>query len=85
MRPLIIFGPSGVGKGTIISSLQQRNPDVFKLTLSFTTRQPRKGEVHGWHYNFISGEEFERKVDRNEMLEHKTVFGNMYGTSRKSV
>jgi guanylate kinase len=43
MKPLIIFGPSGVGKGTIISFLQQKNPNLFKLTLSFTTRQPRKG------------------------------------------
>lgn len=54
MKPLIIFGPSGVGKGTIINSLHQRSPNLFKLTLSYTTRQPRKGEVHGWHYNFIS-------------------------------
>lgn len=54
MKPLIIFGPSGVGKGTIIKHLQSKSPNLFQLTLSFTTRQPRKGEIHGIDYNFIS-------------------------------
>ena len=53
MRPLIVVGPSGVGKGTIINHLISRNPRM-ELTISYTTRQKRGNEVNGIHYHFIS-------------------------------
>ena len=54
MKPLIIFGPSGVGKGTIINYLIKKNPDLFKLSVSYTTRKPRNGQLNGVHYFFVS-------------------------------
>ncbi len=57
---MVITGPSGVGKGTIIEELKKLNKDLFSLSVSFTTRSPRPGEIHGVHYYFISKEEFEK-------------------------
>ena len=56
--PLIISGPSGSGKGTIINFLLKKYPDVFSLSCSYTTRNPREGEIHGKHYFFVTDEEF---------------------------
>ena len=59
-RPLIIAGPSGVGKGTLIKRLTEQDfPDRFGFSVSYTTRKPRPGEVDGVHYNFVERSDFE--------------------------
>jgi guanylate kinase len=62
MKSLIVIGPSGVGKGTVISSLLKRH-SIFQFVLSFTTRPPRQGEIDGKHYYFINKEEFSTRAD----------------------
>ena len=77
----VISGSSGVGKGTVIKEFLKRNPD-FKLSVSCTTRKPREGEMHGKNYFFLSREEFEACIKRNEFLEWAEFSGNLYGTQR---
>ena len=81
---LIISGPSGTGKGTLVKKLMDNDP-TFRFSCSVTTRKPRTGEVDGVHYHFVSVEEYERLVAENAFLEHATVHGNHYGTLRKPV
>ncbi len=80
---LIISGPSGSGKGTIVERLC-RNDD-FSLSISATTRKPREYEKDGVHYFFHTREEFEQMRDRMELLEWAEFCGNYYGTPRKYV
>ena len=81
---LIISGPSGTGKGTLVEKLMQSDP-TFRFSCSVTTRAPRTGEVNGVHYHFVSVEEYEKLVAENAFLEHATVHGNHYGTLRKPI
>jgi guanylate kinase len=81
---LVVTGPSGVGKGTLIKRLRERLPD-FDLSVSATTRPPRPGEVEGRDYHFLSTEEFERRLARGDFLEHASYAGNLYGTLRSEV
>lgn len=81
---LIISGPSGTGKGTLVKKLMDSDPS-FRFSCSVTTRAPRVGEIDGVHYHFVSVEEYERLVAENAFLEHATVHGNHYGTLRKPV
>ena len=80
----VVTGPSGVGKGTLIAMLRERIPDLA-VSVSATTRRPREGEEDGRDYFFLSEEEFVRKVDRGEFLEHARYSGNLYGTLREEV
>lgn len=80
----VITGPSGVGKGTLIRALCKRIPEL-ELSISATTRKPRPGEEDGVDYHFLSHQEFERRVEAGEFLEHATYSGNMYGTLRSEV
>jgi guanylate kinase len=80
----VITGPSGVGKGTLISELLQRI-EGLELSVSATTRQPRDGEVDGRAYHFLADEEFDRRARNGEFLEHATYSGNRYGTLRSEV
>ena len=80
MKSLIVIGASGVGKGTIIKHLLSRS-SALSLVLSFTTRPIRPKEKHGIDYYFVTHEEFEKR--KPEMLEHKQVFKNSYGTSHQ--
>jgi len=80
-RVLVVTGPSGVGKGTLIKALRSEFPDL-RLSVSATTRAPRSGEVDGRDYHFLSPEDFDRKVEAGEFLEHATYAGNRYGTLR---
>jgi guanylate kinase len=81
---LVITGPSGVGKGTLISALCRHFPDL-RLSVSATTRPPRSGERDGCEYHFLRPEEFDRRVQAGEFLEHADYAGNRYGTLRSEV
>lgn len=83
-RVFVITGPSGVGKGTLIAGLRERLPDL-ELSVSATTRDPRPGEVNGEAYHFLDPDEFERRVEAGEFLEHAAYSGNRYGTLRSEV
>jgi guanylate kinase len=83
-RVFVITGPSGVGKGTLIRSLRERMPGLA-LSTSATTRAPREGELDGREYHFLDREEFARRADANEFLEHAAYSGNRYGTLRSEV
>src|SRR3954451_9638834 len=83
-KVFVITGPSGVGKGTLIRELLKRLPDL-ELSISATTREPREGEVDGRDYHFLSAEEFEQRMRREDFLEYATYSGNSYGTLRTEV
>lgn len=81
---LIVSGPSGVGKGTLVEILRKYDPN-FKLSCSVTTRGPRPGEIDGVHYHFITNEKYDQMLAENAFLEHAVVHENRYGTPRKPV
>lgn len=81
---IVLSGPSGVGKSTVISELLSSRRDIH-FSVSFTTRQPRVGEEHGVNYNFVAREEFERMIRDNEFLEYAQYVDNYYGTSLKII
>jgi guanylate kinase len=83
-KVFVITGPSGVGKGTLIRELLTRLPDL-ELSISATTREPREGEVDGRDYHFLSPEEFEQRMRREDFLEYATYSGHRYGTLRTEV
>ena len=83
--PFVLSGPSGCGKGTIVKELLKKYPDTFALSVSATTRAPRIGEVDGVHYYFITREEFERRIDDQQILEYTSYCGNYYGTPKKEL
>src|ERR1700709_16389 len=83
-KVFVITGPSGVGKGTLIRELLQRLPDL-ELSISPPTRAPREGEVDGRDYHFLSPEQFEERMRREDFLEYATYSGNSYGTLRSEV
>ena len=84
MAVLVVTGPSGVGKGTLIRHLLERRPD-YRLSVSATTRAPRPGEVDGRDYHFLSQQEFERRLAAADFLEHALYAGNHYGTLKEEV
>lgn len=81
---IVLSGPSGAGKGTVLAKATQLNKDL-KISISCTTRSPREGEVDGVDYYFKTREEFLQMVHNNELLEYANVFENLYGTSRRFV
>lgn len=81
---IVITGPSGVGKGTIVRSLIQKYPQLH-LSISATTRNPRSGEVDGRDYYFLSREEFQSAIADGEFLEWAEYAGNYYGTPKTKV
>jgi guanylate kinase len=83
-RTLVITGPSGVGKGTLIRLLLAQFPGM-SLSVSATTRAPRPGEEDGVDYHFLTPEEFQRRIDEGEFLEWAEYSGNRYGTLRSEL
>jgi guanylate kinase len=83
-RVIIVSGPSGVGKSTICREVVKRLDNVC-LSVSVTTRPKSEGEVDGEDYWFISESEFRERIDNDLLLEYAEVFGNLYGTPRKTV
>jgi guanylate kinase len=83
-RVFVITGPSGVGKGTLIRTLLERIPEL-ELAVSATTRLPRPGEEEGVAYHFLSDEEFTRRVEGGDFVEHASYSGRRYGTLRSEL
>ncbi|KAL7934878.1 guanylate kinase [Trichoderma chlorosporum] len=84
-RPIVVSGPSGVGKGTLYGMLFDRHPDTFCLSVSHTTRDPRPGEEHGVHYHYVTKEAFEDLIAKDGFVEHATFGRNRYGTSKMTI
>ncbi|KAK3241356.1 Guanylate kinase 2 [Cymbomonas tetramitiformis] len=83
--PVVICGPSGVGKGTLIGKLMKEFPDTFGFCVSHTTRKPRDGEVNAVHYHFSTKEKVAAEIAEGKFLEYAEVHGNYYGTSLAAV
>jgi guanylate kinase len=81
---IVISGPSGVGKDTILRRLFQLAPEL-RYSVSYTTRPPRPGEIDGQSYTFVTEDEFKRLIEAKEFLEWAQVYDQYYGTSRKRV
>uniref|UniRef100_A0AC34GMZ2 Guanylate kinase n=1 Tax=Panagrolaimus sp. ES5 TaxID=591445 RepID=A0AC34GMZ2_9BILA len=85
IRPIVLSGPSGGGKSTILKRAMKDHPESFAFSVSHTTRNPRSGEVHGADYWFVPRSEMEQMIDKGLFLEHATFGENLYGTSKKAV
>ena len=81
---VVLSGPSGVGKGTVAKRLVEKNKDLA-LSISYTTRAPRKGEEDGKDYFFTTREDFDNKISQNGFLEYSNHFDNFYGTPKQFV
>jgi guanylate kinase len=81
---IVLTGPSGVGKGTLVQMLLKKYPEIY-LSVSATTRNPREGEVEGKSYYFVDRPEFDRMVAQGQLLEWAEFAGNCYGTPRLAV
>ena len=81
---VVLSGPSGAGKGTVGSKILEKDKS-FKLSVSATTRSARVGEVEGVHYYFTTKSDFEKKIERGEMLEYAKYSENYYGTPKSQV
>lgn len=84
-KPVVISGPSGVGKGTLISMLMEEFPSMFGFSVSHTTRAPRNKEKDGVHYHFTEKSVMEKEIQDGKFLEFASVHGNLYGTSVEAV
>ncbi|XVE75632.1 hypothetical protein DITRI_Ditri12bG0108900 [Diplodiscus trichospermus] len=84
-KPLVISGPSGVGKGTLINMLMKEFPSMFGFSVSHTTRAPRGMEKNGVHYHFTERSVMEKDIKDGKFLEFASVHGNLYGTSIEAV
>uniref|UniRef100_A0A914WZ50 Guanylate kinase-like domain-containing protein n=1 Tax=Plectus sambesii TaxID=2011161 RepID=A0A914WZ50_9BILA len=85
VRPVVVSGPSGGGKSTILKKAFQEYPDAFAFSVSHTTRQPRPGEQDGKDYWFTSMREMSEMIKMGQFVEHAQFGGNMYGTRFVSV
>jgi len=83
-RLIVLAGPSGVGKGTLLNRLLERHPNV-QISVSATTRSPRDGEVNAQHYYFLSGDQFQAMIEADELLEWAEFAGNCYGTPKQPI
>ena len=81
---LVISGPSGTGKGTLVGKLLEKDP-TFAFSVSVTTRARRENEIEDVHYHFISEEEYDKLLSEDAFLEHASVHGHRYGTLKSEV
>ncbi len=81
-RTVLVSGPSGAGKGTVLNRVLANYPDQYQWSVSCTTRDPRPGEVDGREYFFLSEEEFKARADAGYFSEWQSFFGKSYGTPR---
>lgn len=82
---IVISGPSGAGKGTVVKKLLEKNKKIA-LSISMTTREPRKGEIEGKDYYYVTKEHFLKEIDNGNFLEYANVYGtNYYGTPKDKV
>ncbi|XP_065044475.1 guanylate kinase 1-like isoform X2 [Musa acuminata AAA Group] len=84
-KPIVISGPSGVGKGTLINKLMKEFPSKYGFSVSHTTRAPREKELDGVHYHFTERSLMEKDIRDGKFLEFASVHGNLYGTSIEAV
>lgn len=82
---IVVSGFSGSGKGTLMKELLKRYEDRYALSISATTRKPREGEAHGREYFFLSKDEFEKMIAKDELIEYAKYVENYYGTPRAYV
>ena len=80
----IIAAPSGCGKTSLVKALLENSKNLA-VSVSHTTRKPRKGEIDGENYHFVSNETFEQMISNNDFLEYAEVFGNMYGPAKANI
>lgn len=85
LRPIVISGPSGTGKSTLLKRLLAEYPDKFGFSVSHTTRAPRAGEKNAVDYHFVTKDEFQAAIDGQKFVEWAQFSGNYYGTSIKAV
>lgn len=84
-RPLVMSGPSGTGKSTLIQRIMMDNPADFRFSVSHTTRPPRTGEEDGVHYHFTDVPTMQKMIAEGQFVEHANVYGKYYGTSKQAV
>lgn len=84
-RPLVVSGPSGTGKSTLLNKLFTEFPDTFGFSVSHTTRSPRQGEEEGKQYYFVDQPTFQKMIEEGKFIEHAEFSGNLYGTSVDAV
>ncbi|OGM40848.1 guanylate kinase [Aspergillus bombycis] len=84
-RPIVISGPSGVGKETLVQKLFDEHPNTFAFAVSHTTRKPRIGEVEGRDYFFVTPSAFDNLISQEAFVEHAMFNGNQYGTSKRTI
>jgi guanylate kinase len=84
-QPLVVCGPSGTGKSTLLNKLFAAHPDKFGFSISHTTRGPRPGEVNGVNYHFTTQDHFVQMIENDEFVENAIFSGNRYGTSVKAI
>lgn len=84
-RPIVVCGPSGSGKSTLLRRLLSDFKERFVFTVSHTTRQPRKGELDGREYHFVSKDCMFEMIEQDEFIEHTNFSGNYYGTSKQAI
>ncbi len=82
---LVVSGPSGCGKDTVVRHLIEAHPASVELSVSATTRRPRPGETDGVDYSFLTRKEFERRIANNEFAEYTEYVGNYYGTPKAEI
>jgi len=86
LKPVVVCGPSGVGKGTLIEMLMKRFPnEQLGFSVSHTTRPPRDGEKDGVHYNFTTVDQMKKDIADGKFIEYAEVHGKYYGTSIEAV
>ena len=81
---IVLSSPSGAGKTTLVKLLKKKNKDL-QISISYTTRKPRKLEKEGKDYHFINKNKFNNLIKKKALIEHAKVFNNLYGTGKKKV